>query len=69
MLDAGLSVSLSTDNRLMSGVSLSGELRALQCALDIPADTLRHLQRSAAAASFMPEANRSAALAVIDGAR
>jgi len=35
MLSAGLSLSVSTDNRLMSGVSLSGELQAMHEALGL----------------------------------
>ena len=35
----GLSVSLSTDNRLMSGVSLSGELRHAAQAMGLDAAT------------------------------
>ena len=66
MLDAGLSVSLSTDNRLMSGVSLSDEWQHAQRAMQIDAATLKSMNRAAAAASFMPAADRAAALAGID---
>jgi adenosine deaminase len=62
MLDAGLSVSLSTDNRLMSGVSLSDELRAAHRVLRLGLQDLRRMQRAAAAASFMPPTVRDAAL-------
>ena len=54
MLDAGLSVSLSTDNRLMSGVSLSDEWRNAHDKMGIDTATLLALNRAAAAASFMP---------------
>jgi adenosine deaminase len=66
MLDAGLSVSLSTDNRLMSGVSLSDEWQHAQRAMGIDAATLQSMNRAAAAASFMPARDRAAALAAID---
>jgi adenosine deaminase len=66
MLDTGLSVSLSTDNRLMSGVSLSDEWQHAQRAMQIDAATLKSMNRAAAAASFMPAADRAAALAAID---
>jgi len=62
MLAAGLSLSVSTDNRLMSGVSLSGELQALHERLGFGLAQIRQMQREAAAASFMPEASRAAAL-------
>ncbi len=66
MLDAGLSLSLSTDNRLMSGVSLSDEWRHAQRAMGIDAAALEAMNRAAAAASFMPAEDRAAALAAID---
>ena len=65
MLEAGLSVSVSTDNRLMSGVTLSDELRITHDVLGLELATLRALSRAAAAASFLPEAARSTALAAI----
>ena len=65
MLDAGLSVSLSTDNRLMSGVTLSDELRVAHDVLGLDRPMLRALNRAAAAAIFLPEAMRGAALAAI----
>ncbi len=65
MLDAGLSLSVSTDNRLMSGVSLSGELQAMHDVIGLSLAQIRQMQRNAAAASFMPEAAREAALEVL----
>jgi adenosine deaminase len=62
MLDAGLSVSLSTDNRLMSGVSLSDEWRTAHQVLGIELQHLRRMQRDAAAASFLPPTVRDAAV-------
>jgi adenosine deaminase len=58
MLDAGLSVSLSTDNRLMSGVNLSDEYRLAHETLGIPRERLLKMQRAAARASFVPGAPR-----------
>jgi adenosine deaminase len=66
MLQAGLSVSLSTDNRLMSGVSLSGELQLMHDLLGLCPKRIRQLQRNAAEASFMPAEQRRMALAAID---
>jgi adenosine deaminase len=68
MLEAGLSVSLSTDNRLMSGVRLSDEWRHARQAMGLDAATLRAMNRAAAEASFLPAAERAAALAAIDAA-
>jgi len=62
MLAAGLSLSVSTDNRLMSGVSLSSELQTLHDLLAFSPAQIQHMQRKAAAASFLPEASRTAAL-------
>ncbi len=61
MLDAGLDVSCSTDNRLMSGVTLSGELAAIHAAPGVPRPSIVALMRNAAAASFLPSADRDAA--------
>ena len=68
MVAAGLSVSVSTDNRLMSGVTLSGELHALHAKNGITFEQLGHMMRDAARASFLPSPIRMAALrAVEDG--
>jgi adenosine deaminase len=62
MQRAGLSTSISTDNRLMSGVSLSDELRTANEVLGFGLPELQRMQRDAAAASFMPQPLRAAAL-------
>jgi adenosine deaminase len=62
MLHAGLSVSCSTDNRLMSGVTLSHELKALHDELGLTTAELAQLMRQAARASFMPPSTRDTAL-------
>jgi adenosine deaminase len=66
MLDAGLSVSVSTDNRLMSGVSLSSELQALNKSCGLSLARIRQMNQAAARASFMPEAARAAALCALE---
>ena len=62
MLEAGLSVSCSTDNRLMSSTTLSNELAAIGRALGMSRAQLGQLMRNAASASFMPAAARNDAL-------
>lgn len=62
MFEAGLSVSCSTDNRLMSGVTLSGELEAIHDALGVGHDQLAQMMRNAVAASFMPIDARDACM-------
>jgi adenosine deaminase len=62
MIEAGLSVSVSTDNRLMSGVTLSGELRAAHAHNGVSFDTLGSTMQAAARASFLPVEMRNAAL-------
>lgn len=56
MLAAGLSVSCSTDNRLVSGTTLSRELERLHTERGIALPTLQHMQQQALAASFLPAA-------------
>ena len=65
MLRAGLSVSCSTDNRLMSGVTLSGELQAVQREIGVSVEQIVQMNRDAAKASFLPAAAREAALAAL----
>jgi adenosine deaminase len=62
MVRAGLKVSCSTDNRLMSSVSLSDELQALHAMQGFDEPQLGALMRSAVEASFMPATARAAAL-------
>ena len=68
MIAAGLSVSCSTDNRLMSGVTLSDELEALHERTRLTAAQLGELMRAAVQASFLPRAKRDAALAQLEAA-
>ena len=65
MLQAGLSVSCSTDNRLMSGVSVAEELHRLYTHLDLPAHEAAQMMRHAAEASFLPAEARARALAAM----
>jgi adenosine deaminase len=68
MVEAGLSVSCSTDNRLMSGVTLSSELQAVHEHAGLSLAQLGGLMRDAAAASFLPAPQRAAAdRAIVQG--
>ena len=68
MLAAGLSVSCSTDNRLMSGVTLSDELEAIRAQSGVSATGLAQLMRNAVAASFLPpDVKRDAMAQVVRG--
>jgi len=62
MLAAGLSVSCSTDNRLMSGVTLTNELESLRSLRGFTNAELARLMRAAVAASFLPDVERNAAM-------
>lgn len=62
MTAAGLDLSCSTDNRLISGVTLSGELEALQRHQGLGTGTLMAQQARAARASFLGEAVRAQVL-------
>jgi len=66
MLAAGLSLSCSTDNRLMSGVTLSGELHAVHRHVGVSFRQIAGMMRDAARASFMPDAARREAEAAVD---
>jgi adenosine deaminase len=66
MIAADLSVSVSTDNRLLSGVDLSSELQAVHSQSGVTITQLGRMMGDAARASFMPAAAREAALQVLD---
>lgn len=66
MVTAGLDVSIHTDNRLISGVTHSGELAAVHAALGWGTDKIARSTVSAAHASFMPLAAREQAIAQIN---
>ncbi len=57
-LDAGLRVTLCTDNWLMSGVTLSGEYAVAAAALDLTPAELRQLILEGFRAGFLPPADR-----------
>ena len=65
---AGVSLSFHTDNTLMSCISLVGEATDLLTQTSLTAGDLLQMQLQAAAASFMPEADRVRAAACIRAA-
>lgn len=65
MRAAGLSVSLSTDNRLMSGVRLSDEWRHAEQQMGLDEAALQAMNRAAAEASFLPAEDRQQVLAAL----
>ena len=58
-LRAGFQATVNTDNRLMSGVTVSSEVAAVREAFDLSDDEVRQLQRNAIAAAFCDDATRS----------
>jgi adenosine deaminase len=62
---AGVSVGVNTDNRLMSGITLAGECAALLQHTPLAMHDLVQMQLQAAQHSFLPQAQREAALAVL----
>lgn len=66
MVAAGLSVSCNTDNRLMSGVTLTHELEALHREAGFTHAQLGELMRAGARASFLPADQRDAAVRAIE---
>jgi adenosine deaminase len=66
---AGLSLGINTDNRLMSRISLSGELALLRQHTSLTADDLARMQLAAARHSFLPAADRERAAAAVQAWR
>ena len=66
MLDSGLFVTLNSDDPAYFGGYMNENFRAVQSALDLSEPELRAIARNGFAASFMPEAEKSAALAAFD---
>lgn len=58
---AGVSLSFHTDNTLMSCITLSGEAESLLAQTALTVSDLVQMQLQAAAASFMPEADKALA--------
>jgi adenosine deaminase len=54
----GFNVGVNTDNRLMSGVLPSSELRTVATTFQLTVDECAQLVRNAAMASFAPYADR-----------
>jgi adenosine deaminase len=65
-LDAGLLVTLSSDNWLMSDVTLSGEYALAERALGLSTDELRVLARNGFQAAFSPLPERRALAAAVE---
>lgn len=61
--DAGLLVTINTDNRSVSGVSLSSEIALAQEAMGFTDDEIRQLVRNAALIAFVDDAERERLLA------
>ena len=60
LLDAGVQVSVGTDDPAMFGLSLAGELAALQARLHFSDAEIRLLQLNAVDSCWLPEARRAA---------
>ena len=67
-LRAGVAVTLCTDNRLMSGVTLLDEYRSARDALGLAEDELCRIARTGFEHAFVDEATRAALLADFDRA-
>ncbi len=66
MLAAGLSVSVQTDNRLVSMVTMASEMQLAQEQLGLDRQTLLGMVRLAAQASFLGDAARTRAVKAVD---
>lgn len=58
-LRAGIQATVNTDNRLMSGVSLSSEVAATASTFDLSSDEVRRLQHNAVDAAFASSDERA----------
>jgi adenosine deaminase len=65
-LEAGLSVSINTDNRLVSGTTLVDEYAAITAAQGWGPDEVRTVVRHAFEAAFLPLPDKQALLATVD---
>lgn len=65
-LRAGIVATVNTDNRLMSGVSASSELRLVADTFELSWSEIRELQRNAARATFTDHDRRTALLDQVD---
>jgi adenosine deaminase len=63
---AGVSLSFHTDNRLMSRITHSSEAQALLQETPLTVEDLLAMTRQAALHSFLPQAQREAAVAAVD---
>jgi adenosine deaminase len=68
MLDKGLFVTLNSDDPAYFGGYVNENFRAVRSALGLGGDDLRMIARNGFAASFMPAAEKTAALAAFDHA-
>ena len=66
--EAGLQVSINTDNRLMSGTDLVSEYLLAARHLDFTFDELMRLARQGFTNAFLPDAEKQALLARVDAA-
>lgn len=64
--DRGIRVTLNTDNRLMSGTTLTAEYAHAANELHFSVDELCTLARNGFESAFLPESERKALLAVVD---
>ncbi|MEM9609562.1 MAG: adenosine deaminase [Actinomycetota bacterium] len=67
-LRAGIRATVNTDNRLMSGVSVSSELALVATTFELDREEVRQLQRNAALGSFADHERKQLLLARIDEA-
>jgi adenine deaminase len=68
MLDSGLVVTLNSDDPAYFGGYMNENFRAVQSALELSASDLRAIARNGFTASFMPDDEKSVALAAFDSA-
>ena len=66
MLDSGLVVTLNSDDPAYFGGYMNENFRAIQSALALGAGELRAIARNGFVASFMPDSEKTAALAAFD---
>ena len=65
LLDAGVLVSVGTDDPAMFGLSMAGELAALQSTLGFTDDEIRQVLLNAVDSCWLPDARRAALRATL----
>lgn len=68
LFEAGLCVTINTDDPSLSGITLTDELALAHVAMGLPLDALKTITQNAAQSAFLPDDDRAALVAQFDAA-